>query len=516
MPIKASMSTKLLNTGILVILLIIIGKLIAFGKDIVISAYFGASTETDAYFIALNITTIIFIAFYSTVTIVFLPLYNENLEKKGVKKSLHFTSNAITLYVLITIAITALSFVFSNDIITIISNTSMEGNSIRNTLTTKLLRIMVFSFSFSIIVSFTTSIQLSNKLYLTPHLVPIINNLVIVLSLIILGSTYGIFVPAIAGVLAWVLQVPLHFWFVRNIYRYKLSLNPKDPSIKKMGVLFFPAFLGVFVDQLNIMVDTILASGLEDGSISALNYSSRLISFASGIFIMAIMSIAFPLFSKAIENNDDKTLNTSIQSSLRLLLLLMVFISSIVFVFYQEIVSIVYLRGKFDQVAVDKTASVFFYYGLGLIFLALRELFNKVFYAKKNTKIPLVISIIAVSVNIILSLLLVAKMGVNGLALASSISLLLYVVMQLYFLNKLIGSHFYNGIFLFLSKIVFAVLCSSLVMLLFKFNFHFDSTLFSFIFISIISLLVYYFLLSTLKINETKILNRFILSLVKA
>ena len=443
-------------------LLIIFGKVIAFGKDIVISAFFGASSDTDAFFIALNITSILFIAFYSTVSLVFLPLYNEEKIKHGFQATNLFSSNIINLYLFSSLLIMFFGIYFAPEIVNLVNSSSNFENI---ELTIYLLRIMTLSFVFSIFISFMTSIQLSNEQYLAPHLVPIINNFIVVIAIVIFAPIYGVYVPAIAGVLAWMIQAPLHKWIVRKKFNYTFHLNLKDESIKKMGLLFFPAFLGIFIDQTNIMVDTILASGLQEGSVSALNYSNRLISFASGIFIMAIMSIMYPMFSKYIINAEEAKLNQSIRTSIRLLLLVMLPITAIVFVYNHEIVSIVFQRGEFDDTATQATSSVFFFYSIGIIFLGLRELFNKVFYAQKNTKTPLLISSVSVSINIILSINLVDILGIKGLALSTSISLIIYVLLQVIILNNKIGKEFYHGIIPYTGKLIISVLFSVFIML---------------------------------------------------
>ena len=490
---------SIFKTSIFIMSLIIIGKLLAFSKDIVISSFFGASMETDALFIAFNATSIIFVAFYSTISLVFLPLYNEQKLKSNPHDTNLFTSNAITVYLFITLCIMTLSIIFAPEIVSLI-NTSTNTESI--SLTVKLLRIMTISFLSTIFISFITSIQLSNEQYLAPHFMPIISSLIVIISTIVFASKYGIYVPAVAGVFAWVVQTPLYSWLVRKNFRYSFYLNLKDENLKKMGFLFLPAFLGISIDQANIMVDTILASGLQEGSVSAINYSNRLISFSSGIFVMAIMSIMYPVFSKYVAINEIEKLNKAIQRSMRILLLVMVPITAIIIVYNQEIVSIVFQRGKFDVSATTTTASVFFFYGLGIVFLALRELFNKVFYAQKNTKTPLFISFIAVSTNIALSIILVKNMGVEGLALASSISLVVYVILQVIILRSKIGKDFYHKIGIYMSKILFAASLASFFMIKFKIFAYFDNKYILFLNGIFIGILIYIIVLFIIKNDD--------------
>ncbi|MDX1810145.1 MAG: murein biosynthesis integral membrane protein MurJ [Sulfurospirillaceae bacterium] len=488
-----------LTTGFFIILLILLGKIIAFAKNIAISTFFGAGSDTDAFFIALNITSILFVAFYSTVSLVFLPLYNEQKIKYGFKASSLFGSNIINIYLLIAFLLMSLSIVFAPEIV---HSIDLSNNHERVSLTITLLRVMTLSFIFSIFVSFMTAIQFSNEQYLMPHLVPIINNMIVVLAIIFLAPKYGIFVPAIAGVVSWILQVPFHKWIVKRMFHYSFYLDFKDARIKNMSVLFFPAFLGIFIDQANLMVDTMLASGLSEGSVSAINYSSRLISFSSGIFVMAIMSIMFPKFSKHIINSEQAKLNQLIQTGIRILLLIMLPIMAIILVYNYEIVSIVFQRGKFSELATKATSSVFLFYGIGIIFLGLRELFNKVFYAQKNTKIPLFISFIAVSVNIVLSIIFARSIGVRGLALASSISLMVYVILQVVILKNKIGKDFYNGILAYIGQLVFAISLSTYIMWKYKEYAYFKHDYLIFITGSFIGMLTYVLILLFLKNEE--------------
>ena len=480
-------------------LMIIFGKLISFGKDVVISAFFGVSSDTDSFFIALNITSILFVAFSSTVSLVFLPLYNEIKIKYAFQVTNLFSNNIINLYLLISFLIMIFSIYFAPEIVHLVNSSSNPENL---KLTINLLRIMTFSLIFTIFISFMTTIQLSNEQYLAPHLAPIINNIIVVIAIIVFAPRYGVYVPAIAGVIAWMIQAPLHKWIVRQNFKYTFHLNLKDESIKKMGFLFFPAFLGIFIDQTNIMVDTILASGLQEGSISALNYANRLISFASGIFVMAIMSIMYPMFSKYIINGEQAKLNQSIQTSIRLLLLVMLPITAIVFIYNHEIVYIVFQRGKFDESATQVTSSVFVFYSIGIVFLGLRELFNKVFYAQKNVKIPLFISFIAVCTNILLSVILVKYIGVEGLALASSISLAVYVLLQVIILNHKIGKDFHNGMFIFFIKSILAISLSFYTMWSYQKLNYFNNLYLDFFTGSLLGIICFLFILLLLKNEE--------------
>lgn len=494
-----SQKVNMLHAGLIIVVLIIIGKILSFGKDIVISSYFGASSDTDAFFVATNITSILFIAFYSTISAVFLPLYNEIYIKNNVSITNNFTSNIMNIYLIIALLINIFSAIYAPEIVQLVATNFGENSK---SLAADLVRIMSFSFMFSTYISFMTTIQYSHQEYLPTHFIPIINNFFVTIALILFSSKFGIYTAAVAGIVAWFIQVPMHRKLVGNKFSYKLYISCKDKNFLKMVILFIPAFLSVFVNQMNIMVDTALASSLEIGNISSLNFANRLANFASGIFIMAVISIMYPIFSKHIVKNEYTSLHQSLNKVIRILILLINPILGIIFVYHYEIVSIVFERGKFNASATKTTSLIFVYYAIGILFLALRELFNKVYYAKQDTKTPLIISSVSVAINIFLSIVLMKYMAANGLALATSISLFFCIVIQLILLYRKIGNEFLTGLFSLLIQSFFITGVMFIIIYFFKLNFTIGNIHIEFISGSIIGLSSYIGLLFFFKNKE--------------
>jgi len=444
-----------LASSMIVLLLILLGKLLSFGKDVVISGFFGMSTDTDAYFIALNITGIIFGALYATISMIFLPLYNEAKNKLGVVACSKFVSSVLNLYTLVAVLLTILCVYFAEQIVGLVIWSSDQNYL---DFTTLLLKVMVVSFVFTTIVAFMTAIQQSHHKYLYLHMSPVLNNLCIVVAVVAFSSVYGIVVAAFAGVVSWLALAIWHVYLTKGYFQYQYGIEFNSIEMKKLGVLFLPAFLGVFVDQANIMVDTVLASDVGEGGVSALNYASRLISFSGGMFIMAVMTIMYPMFAKSAALEDKQELCRAIRQSLRVVSMLMLFVTAIVIVYYREIVVIVFQRGAFGVDDAEITASVFFMYGIGLMFIGLREVFNKAFYAQQDTKTPLLIGIVTVLVNICLSISLVGSFGVEGLALATSASLFLCVILQVIYLARMLTWDLYSGIGLFFGQLIVSLM----------------------------------------------------------
>lgn len=494
---------SILTAGFYLIILIGIGKLIAFAKDIVISSYYGANFQTDAFFVANNIPSLIFIAFYSTISMVFLPLYNEKTKQKGSIEASLFASNVINFYVIVSIILTLLGVIFSSFLVSIVAPSFNEKTA---GLASELTKILCLSFAFSTIAGILSTIQYVHKRYANPQLIPIINNGILVISIIIFSKLYGIYVVAFASVLGWVLQLPIQTLLTGRHFKYSPILNLKDESLKRMGILIIPAFIGISIDQIYILVDNILGSALDEGSLSSLNYAIRLINFFSGLFIVVISSILYPVFSDHILNKDGYALNSAINQSIRAFILIATPVTIISFFYNYEIVSLVFKRGAFTENAAIQTSSVFFFYTIGISFILIREILNKVFYAYQDMKTPLYISIGSIIINVILSLILVRAMGVSGLALGTSVSIIFYVTIQFFLIRKKIGNAFYNKIGKFLFSIVVSLAVMSIGLYFFRQYIKFDALLIELVVGTIIGGILYFVLLFLLKVQEIALL----------
>ena len=196
-----------------------------------------------------------------------------------------------------------------------------------------------------------------------------------------------------------------------------------------MSWLIGPVLIGVAVNQINTMVDRTLASTLVEGSISALNYANKLNGFVMALFITSVGAVIYPMLSKlSSEDNKEKFISSVVQS-INSVILLVIPISIGAIVLATPIVKLLFQRGEFDARATSMTAIALIMYSIGMVAFGLRDILGKVFYALQDTKTPMINSIIATIFNIVLSIILVRSMKHNGVALASSIALIITTVL---------------------------------------------------------------------------------------
>ena len=240
-------------------------------------------------------------------------------------------------------------------------------------------------------------------------------------------------------------------------YRYKPYATLSDENIKKMLFLIGPVLIGVAVTQVNSIVDRTIASTLVEGSISALNYATKLNQFVMGMFIVSISSVIYPVLSRLSSENNKEKFNESIVRSINTVILLIIPISVGAIILANPIVKILFQRGEFDARATQMTAVALTFYSIGMLGYGLRDILGKVFYSLQDTKTPMINGVIAMSLNIILNISFVkfTNMQLAGLAFATSISSLVTITLLFFSLRRKIGN--------FGEKNIFSVLVKSLI-----------------------------------------------------
>lgn len=232
-----NIKSTVLSASVLLIFLILLGKFAAFGKDVVISAFYGTTFQTDAYFVASSVPGLIFTAFSSTVTLVFLPIYNEKRLLAGAELANKFASNVINVYVLFSLFLSVIGVFMAPGIVRLMAPSFNEQTYL---LAVDLTRIFCVSFVFSISVGILSSIQFAHKKYYGPHVIPFVNNSITMLSVIYFAVDFGIYAAAIAAVAGWVIQVPVQKILTGDKLNYEFILNFGDASLKENGMVAYP------------------------------------------------------------------------------------------------------------------------------------------------------------------------------------------------------------------------------------------------------------------------------------
>ncbi|MCU9814824.1 murein biosynthesis integral membrane protein MurJ [Paraclostridium sp. AKS73] len=414
-----------------------LSKVLGLGRELVLGYFYGTSGYSDVYIVAMNIPLVVFASIGTALLTTFIPLYQEVLNDKGEERALKFSNNIMNIVIILSIILGILGYIFAEPLVKMFAF-HYEGEKL--ILAVKFVRIMIGGVVFIGLSNLMTSYLQIKGDFTIPGMIGFPNNIIIILSIILSGVTGNIYILAIGSLIGmasqFLFQVP---FAIKKGYKFKPTIDFKDEYLKKMLWLVLPVLIGVAVNQINAMVDRSLASGLEDGVITALSNANRLNGFVMGMFIATLGAVIYPTLSKLSTENNKEKFAESVANSVNCVNLLVVPASIGAMILATPVVRILFERGAFNDRSTTLTATALVFYSIGMVGFGLRDILGKVFYSLKDTKTPMINGVIAVILNIVLNIVLVKVMGHGGLALATSLSALICIVLLFISLKKKIG-----------------------------------------------------------------------------
>ena len=430
------MSKKTKTTALVLMLIILTSKITGFFRDIVLAQTFGAGEITDAYLTALNIPVVLFDGISAALGTTFIPIYFKIKSSKGQEKVNKFTSNILNIVIIISLIFVLLGVIFAPYIVKIFA-VGFKGDVFD--LTVNYSKILIFSMVFIAINGLVSSYLVASGNVYISGAITIPFNIFVIIAIIFASVTesyvmvYGTLIAYIAQLL---FQLPL---LIKKGYKHRLTVNLRDENIRQILFLVIPVFIGSYINQINAVVNRTLASTLDSGSITALNYANKLNMFAVGVIAVAISTIMYPILSKLASEGNKKLFKINISKSINMIVIIMLPIMVVMTTFSTEIVKVLFEEGSFNSHDTYLTSTALFFYSIGILSYGLKELLAKSFYSLQDTKTPVRNATISVVINIVFSIILVNIMGIGGLALASSISATVTTMLLLISLRKKIG-----------------------------------------------------------------------------
>lgn len=428
--------SKIAKTTIGLIIVTMLSKILGFGRELALTYIYGATASADAYITAVSIPTVLFASVVTALGTTFIPLFYEVDKIDGRKESIKFSNNVLNILIILSIMISMFGFIFAEQLVKVFA---MNFTGEKLITAVSFTRIMIFGLIFIGLSHIMTAWLQINGNFTVPGIIGFPYNILIIIGIIV-SSKVNINIMVIGTLLGMASQFLIQLPFaIKYGYKYKLYINTKDKYLKKMLVLIIPVFMGVAVNQVNSIVDRSLASTLGDGFITILNSANRLNGFVLGLFIATIATVIYPTLSRiSINNNKDKFVK-SVYQSINTVVLLIIPISVGAIVLAEPVVRVVFERGAFNSEATNMTAIALACYSFGMIGFGLREILSKVFYSLQDTKIPMFNGALAMVMNIILNIVFIKFLGHAGLALATSISSIICIILLFNSLKKKIG-----------------------------------------------------------------------------
>lgn len=411
--------------------IVFLAKILGFVKQMVTANAFGATIQTDIISLSEGLVANLDYLLVQALSTAFIPtyIYANTIDPKTARK---FVSNLIKVFLGITLIISVLCTVLSPLLSRILApsySSELSGQL------AKYIRIFAPVLVVIVELAIFNALLKANEKFVPGELIGFNQSVILIALVLTIGNKIG---PdtLVVGFYAYAVFNLCYLCVLSRKYWSIVSGNPlADEHVRKLLKMMGPLLLGYSMIFINQQVDKIIVSGLGEGTITAMNYAAVLSNFVS-TFIGSITGILFTYITQNIANNNNKKAANLALSSMIQLVTLLLPVSIITVCNSKEIVSVVFGRGKFDGGAVTKCSMALIGYGCMFVPYVLRELFSRFQYAYGDSKRPMINSTIAIVFNIVFSIILSFRLGVLGVTLATSLSVTICAVLNMYTSSK--------------------------------------------------------------------------------
>jgi putative peptidoglycan lipid II flippase len=421
----------LLRSSLVVGAMTMLSRVLGLARDVVIAVVLGASANADAFFVAFKIPNFLRRLFaegaFAQAFVPVLSEYREQRDHAAVRELLNRVVGALGGVLL---CITILAVVAAPMVASIFAP-GFRDDPLKFQLTTEMIRI---TFPYLMLISltgFAGAVLNSYGRFAVPAFTPVLLNVCLITAAVVAAPYFA--EPAMA--LAWgVLMAGCVQLLFQLPFLQRLHLLPTpqwrwgDEGVQRIVQLMLPAMFGVSVSQINLLLDTVLASFLPTGSISWLYYSDRLVELPLGVFAIAIATVILPKLSRQRAGGDEQAFSQTLDWALRGVLLMALPAAAALLILAEPILITLFQYGELQSRDVAMAALSLRAYTLGLIAFMLIKVLAPGFFACQDTKTPVKIGIYAMVANMVFNIALVVplhyylQIGHVGLALATAMS----------------------------------------------------------------------------------------------
>ncbi len=427
------MNKSIAQAAVVIMIMNLASRLLGFGRETVIAGKFGATFLTDAYLVAYTLPYFLQAVLGMALVTSIVPVVTKYLVRHEEREAWKIASITLNWTVLFLAAFAVLGMAGARVLVNV---TAPGFDAATADLATTLTVIMFPSVIFVGGGMLITGILNAKKSFALAAFAPGFSSLIIIVAVLFFGQ-FGIHYLAWGTLLSMVGAMLVQLPALRRIgFRYTWDWNLRHPEVGGIFANLLPIFLGTAVNQIYLAINRYFASGLAEGSISALNYAGKLMNLPMGIFVLAVSSAIFPTLSEQAVIGDRPALGQTLSRGLKLVLLVTLPATAGLMALAEPIVRLLFERGAFDAAATDMTAQALFYFCIGMSAMAANMVITRAYYAVRDVKTPLVLGFLSIIVNIIASILFVRFMGHSGLALANTLAAIFSAVLMFLLLKR--------------------------------------------------------------------------------
>ncbi|MFA7686087.1 MAG: murein biosynthesis integral membrane protein MurJ [Candidatus Gracilibacteria bacterium] len=403
-------------------------------RDRIIAVNFGTTSATDAYNASFIIPDFLFNTFIAgALAAAFLPVFTEYLTKSK-EEAYKIANTILTAGTLLIGAISVLAFIFM-DKITPILFSEIEMSMQQDI--TSMTRMMLLASLLFTISNTLGNILMAYKHFFSYAISPILYNLGIILGVIFFSDKFEIYSASIGVIAGGILHCIVRIIDTLSTeYRYRPQLQLSHPGFKKIIKLMIPQSISLICVQLNLYIFSVVGLAIISGGLAAFNFARNIKSFPISLFGIAFATAVFPYLTSAVSANDKNEYTHHIQKTIQRILFFT--IPSMVGMMFlaTPIVALILSGGVFQEQSTKLTSLLLFFFTISIPFESLTHILSRSFYAIQNTFTPMIVNITTTIYIAISTFWLAPKLGIEWLAINTSIAFAIQVIVLAILLRK--------------------------------------------------------------------------------
>lgn len=468
--VKPKRVNSLLRSSGIVGIMTMLSRILGLLRDVVVASYFGASGSADAFFVAFKIPNFLRRLFaegaFSQAFVPVLSEYRTQRDHAAVKALVDRVAGTLGLSL---VTITALAVLGAPLLTALFAPGFYMAGGEKFELAASMLRI---TFPYLLLISLTAfagAILNSYERFAVPAFTPVLLNLSLIGSAVLLSPLFDPPILALAwGVMiAGVVQLAFQLPFLARLRLLPCPVVDRtDEGVRRIMTLMVPALFGVSVTQLNLLLDTVLASFLQTGSVSWLYYSDRLAELPLGVFGIAIATVILPSLSRKHAEKSLEHFAQTLDWAIRMVLLIGLPAAVALFLLAGPMIVTLFHYGALGDRDVMMATMSLQAYACGVMAFMLIKVLATGYFSRQDTKTPVKIGIQAAVANMVFNLILIGPFQHVGLAAATSMSAFLNAGLLLYGLLKSGVFHWQPGWRLMVLRLLAANLAMGVVLVM--------------------------------------------------
>ena len=404
----------LARAGLVVAAAFLASRILGYVRVVVITNEFGAGTELDAYFAAFRVPDAIFqLVAAGALSSAMIPVLSGLFSRNEEARAWRVVSTVLNVMLIVLFSLSVIVAVFAPVIVPIITP---GFDAVGTELTIRLTRIMLLSPIMLALAAVASSVLNARGRFGAAALAPSLYNIAIILGAVLLGPSLGVDALAIGVVFGAFLNLAIQIYpLIQERFQLSFDIDLSDSSARQVLLLMAPRALGLGANQITFIVATMLATGVGVGAVTSYNIAWTLMQIPLGVIGFPLGIVLLPSLSRAVASGSVREFGRMIVGSVRLMLWVMLFITTVGIVVRRQVVTMLFVG--LDEHALSLTADTLSFLLLGLCGYSLVIIFARAFYSGHDTRTPVFTAAFDMTTSVVVALATVGTMGLSGIAL---------------------------------------------------------------------------------------------------